>query len=168
MAEYKDVRDSIKSGDLLAWSANKLTSFKDFQVQAIRVFDRTEYTHVGIAWRVADRLFVIEAVTPHVRIVPLSNELPCYHIPMEVEWTEELEKRILSYVGNPMYEYSKWEAIKAFFGWNKKGNTKLECAEFVQIIYEKAGLAFKTRATPSDVVKESLETNTTLTYIKGD
>lgn len=162
---YSDARPHISSGDLLAWSANKLGSIKDLQVQAIRVFDRTEYTHVGLAWVVAGRVFVIEAVTPYVRIVPLSHELPCYHIATNIEWTEDLEAYALSFVGNDAYRYSKLEAIKAFFGLNNKSNGQIECAEFIQLVYDKANIHLTGRATPSDVVEDLLKSSFTLQFI---
>lgn len=164
---YTNHRSRIRSGDLLAWSANKVSSFKDLQVQAIRVFDRTEYTHVGIAWVVADRVFVIEAVTPYVRIVPLSNELPCYHVKTNIIWSAELENYALSFVGNEAYRYSKFEAIRAFFGLSAKSNSKIECAEYVQMVYDKAQLHLEGRATPSDVVESLLKRGHNLTFINN-
>ena len=73
MKKYSEYRDQIKSGDLLAWSHRGFRSWHDFKVQAVRLFTQSEYSHVGIAWVVGGRVFVIEAVEPRVRIFPLSK-----------------------------------------------------------------------------------------------
>lgn len=165
--KYADARKNIRSGDLLAWTARKVESFHDLQVQAIRVFDRTEYVHVGVAWVCGGRAWVIESVTPVVRVVPLSNLLPCYHITTSAKWTKGAEHYALSYVGNKNYRYSKWEAIKGFFGATSDNNKFLQCAEFVRLVYATLGIDLDGRATPSDVVNDFLGRGGNLTELKN-
>jgi len=159
---YKDARGTIKSGDLFAWSHRGLRSWYDFKVQLVRLWTRSEYSHVGCAWVVNGRVFVIESVSPLARIVPLSNLLPCFHIPMRVEWTEETEKFALSLVGKA--QYSQWEAIASEFGWYRDP-FYWQCAEFYKAVAAKGGVVLSGKDTPSDVVHSALVSGGALTYL---
>ena len=57
--KYDLARDSIKDGDVLAWThrATPLKSWYDFKVWAVRLFQASEYTHVGIALRSDGKCF---------------------------------------------------------------------------------------------------------------
>ena len=70
---YKQARPMIRSGDVLAWSHRGIRSWHDLKIWLVRMFTRSEYSHVGTAWVVGNRVFVIEAVMPKVRIYPLSK-----------------------------------------------------------------------------------------------
>lgn len=147
---YADARPAIKSGDLLAWSHRGWKTWHDWQVQAVRIFTRSEYAHVGLAWRVAKRLFVLEAVSSGVRIFPLSRLLPCYWIPLGVRWSQEVEEFALAQVGLP---YSKWQAILAGFGMlDKAKDDRWQCAEFAQAVLARAGIELPVDATPTALV----------------
>ena len=124
---YPDLRSQIKSGDVLAWTHRSWDSIKDIQCQIVRMATQSEYSHVGVAWVVAERVFVLEAVTAGVRIFPLSRSAPFYWVPRGI-WSDEAERRAMAHVGA---EYSKWEAIKAFFGGSSYDNDAWECAEYV-------------------------------------
>ena len=82
MNHYANIRQHIKSGDLLAWShrAPWWASLRDCKIALVRLFTRSEYCHVGIAWVLGGRVFVIEAVKPEVRIYPLSKLAPFYWV----------------------------------------------------------------------------------------
>lgn len=54
MAKYAESRDSIRTGDLLAWSHRGIKSFYDFKVWLVRLFTQSEYTHVGVAGAARD------------------------------------------------------------------------------------------------------------------
>lgn len=151
--KYVDYRDSIKSGDLLAWSHRGWKSWYDIKVQMVRFFTQSEYSHVGTAWVYGGRIFVIESVSPYIRIVPLSNLLPCYLIKIYAPWKYETEKFALSLVG--IGGYSQWEAVKAFFRKNDNPD-KWECAEFVHELWKKDSLSLTPyKDTPSEVVLEA-------------
>lgn len=152
--KYSKDRSKIKSGDVLAWTHRGWGSWYDVKIQAVRMFQRSEYSHVGIAWVVAGRVFVLEAVVPKIRIYPLSKELPFYHIPISKDyWTPEIEEEALRLVGA---DYSQWEAIKSFKGGIKVGaNSLWQCSEYVTYLLAKGGVvavdAIK-EPTPSNVV----------------
>lgn len=164
---YADAREHIRSGDLLAWSHRGFRSWYDLKIQAVRLFTRSEYSHVGIALVLGGRVWVVESVTPLVRIVPLSNLLPCYLLTVPgLDWRDEDTEFALSFVGNDAYSYSQREAIRGFFGTNDTADALLECAEFVQISYEQAGLFLACHATPSDVVRAAMRLGGNLKYIE--
>ncbi len=147
--KYEDMRHTIKSGDILAFSHEGWDSFYKFKIQMVRMFTKSEYSHVGVAWVIGERVFVIEAVVPCVRIFPLTKCGNFYHIPMGIEWNDTIEEKALTHIGNP---YSQITAMKAFFHKLNKGNTE-ECAALVLTIMDSAGVFLDCRATPDDVVE---------------
>ena len=156
--KYVDVRDKIRSGDVLAWTHRTWKTWYDIKIQLIRIVTRSEYVHTGVAWVIGGRVFVIESVIPTVRIVPLSSLLDCYWIPLDEEdkWIGTAEEYTLSLVGKA--EYSQIEAIKSSY---KKGDpedrTKWYCSKLSSIILNKMGRNIGVINTPSDVVNELLD-----------
>src|ERR1035437_8655651 len=76
--DYLINNTKIKSGDLIAWTHKGWSPLYDIEMQIIRLATRSEYIHVGTAWIAQERVFVIEAVMPCVRIFPLSYLVPFY------------------------------------------------------------------------------------------
>lgn len=150
---YEVVRPTIKSGDLLAWTHRKWASIYDMQIQAVRIFTESEFSHVGMAWVVEGRVFVIEAVTPKVRIYPLSKLLPFYLVPLNAPWNKETVEFALAQVGD---NYSKWQAIQAFFGVPNLDEL-WSCAELVRQTMLHDGIDLGDICTPSKVVNEALK-----------
>jgi hypothetical protein len=151
--KYNEVRPNIHSGDVLAWSHKTWGSFYDLQVQAIRIFTRSEYNHIGIAWVVGDRVFVIEAVEPEVRIYPLSVQTPFYWVPCGAAyWDKPTQEYALSKIGE---KYSKIEAIKGFFDILTVGkDAKWQCAELVNsVLKESRMLSITTKSTPAALIE---------------
>jgi len=154
MAKYDDFRDQIKSGDVLAWTHKGWKTWHDIKIQLVRFFTQSEYSHVGIAWVVAGRVFVIESVIPYIRIVPLSTNLPVYWIPVEKDWNKEAEEYAMKLVG--VGNYSQLEAIAAGLGLDTpESNGNWQCAKFVKAVLKRAGLEFTGPDTPSDVVEDA-------------
>jgi hypothetical protein len=150
--KYLEHRNEIKSGDVLAWTHNGIKSWKDFEIFLVRLGQRSEYTHVGIAWVIAGRVFILEAVSSGIRIFPLSREIPCFHLKTDIKWTEEVEEFALAKVGE---KYSKWEALLGLFG-KTTVDDKWQCSEFVIEILKLAGNNLDCDATPSEVVNALL------------
>jgi len=148
---YSDVRSTIKSGDLLAWSHRGWGSWHDFKIQMVRFFTQSEYSHVATAWVIGGRVFVIEAVEPMVRIYPLSKLGSFYLIRMNAPWMLGTEDAALECVGA---DYKQLHAIKAFFAPLAKGDVS-ECAALVLDLMMRDGQYLGTRATPSAVVLEA-------------
>lgn len=151
---YLEARPQIRSGDLLAWSHRSWASWYDLQVQAVRFFTQSEYCHVGVAWVIGGRVFVIEAVTPQVRIYPLAKLLPFYWMPLHMPWTEQAEEFALMQVG---HQYSKWQAIKAYFGYVDTDNL-WQCAALTNAILRVNQVKLRVASeTPSKLVYAALE-----------
>lgn len=155
--KYDEYKDNIKSGDLLAWSTTSLRTWHDLVGRTIRVFTQSEYEHVGIAWVVAGRVFVVEAVHPCVRIYPLSRLRPFYIVHMGVTWREELEAFLLSNVGSP---YSILAAIKSYFK-PLKADGEWQCAELAMSLYQLDNRNYGEDYTPSGLIRNVLESSTT-------
>lgn len=165
---YTEARSKIASGDLLAWSHRGWRSFYDFEVQMVRMFTRSEYCHVGIAWRCAERVFVLEAVQTGVRIFPLSRLAPFYWVPLKVEWTAETEDYALSKVGE---RYSKVQAVLAFLGLlPPEPDNQWQCVEYVSTVLSQVkqtwvlGVDF----TPSKIVRAAQENDHVVFYVGPD
>lgn len=163
MSKYADVRSQIKTGDILAWSHRSWGSFYDLQIQAVRIVTQSEYCHVGTAWVIGGRVFVIEAVTPKVRIFPLSKLLPFYWMHMPKELSDEALEFGLAQVG---CEYSKWQAMKSFFGKPDYDNL-WQCAELTAAISKINGVDIGERYTPSELVQTVLEVSGGLRLIEA-
>jgi len=151
--KYEDVRSTITSGDIIAFTHMGWRSWSDIESQIVRMATRSEFSHVAIAWVVAERIFIIEAVVPEIRIFPLSNFKEFFilrtHIPMSIE----AEEFALSRVGE---RYSKWEAIKGYFGRNKD-DRYWQCAEFVSSVLHKDGIDLPGKDTPTDLVRGTMD-----------
>lgn len=164
MLNYTDIRHKIKSGDVLAWSGGSWKTLHGIQVNLVRMATMSEYSHVGVAWVVGGRVFVIEAVVPQVRIYPLSKEIPFYWISCGKDyWNNDIEQETLSKVGD---KYSKYQAIMAFFHSVALGtDKKWQCAEFVGYLLNKGGLFDKYIATPTFIVNNLLDKGYTITKV---
>lgn len=152
--KYDDIRSTIKSGDVLAWTHKEWGSWNDFQIQFVRMFTRSEYSHVGVAWVVGDRVFVIEAVVPKVRVFSLSDATPFYLLPCGVTyWNDEIAKKALSFVGQ---KYSKWQAILGALNKLRCGKDESwQCAELVNTLLQSGGVLKygESLSTPTAIVE---------------
>ncbi len=168
--KYSDYRGYIKDGDLIAYSHYSWASFYDLQVQAVRLFTQSEYSHVGIVIELGGRLFILESVTPVIRMVPLSNTLSkdgFYHIPMHTRVTDEELEFALSKLGNG--KYSKLQAIMAQLRKLAIGEDDLwECAEYVIACRRHSGIDLGPVATPAEVVKSALAKGKSLNFVAPD
>ena len=121
---YIGLRDFIQSGDIVAFTHRGWKSWSDIESQIVRMATRSEYSHVGIVWKVGGRNFLLEAVVPEIRIFPLSNFKEFYLLSTRCGLSIEAEEYALSRVGQ---KYSKMEAIKGYLGINKENESWLTC-----------------------------------------
>jgi len=152
---YAAARPQIKTGDLLAWSNGGWGSWRDIQVNLVRMFTRSEYSHVGLAWVANGRVFIIEAVGSGVRIFPLSREIPFYLVRKPSPLTQAAIEFLFERIGAP---YSKLQAILAGIGALAKGRDDVwQCAELVlsALALDDDGFG-DINATPTAVVKEAM------------
>lgn len=164
---YPAARPFLRSGDLLAWGHEAWRTWHDLEVQFVRVFTRSEYAHVGVAWCVGKRVLVIEAVVPAVRIFPLSRLLPCYWLRDEIreQWDNKAELTAMAIVGQ---RYSKVEAIKSAITKVVPGaNEKWQCAEAAAFIRSKLLLEdFGDAPTPTGLVTRALRQGALLAMLE--
>lgn len=156
---YADIREQIKSGDLLAWShrASMFASWHDFKIGMVRLITRSEYSHVGTALVMGGRVWVTEAVSPLPRIVPLSNALPFYWVPLDATWTHETETRALALIGKDRIVYSQAEAVRGALGTIDPGKDDLwMCAEMAWCIARWCGIDLGKDVTPRGLVEAAL------------
>ncbi len=147
---YTQARELIRSGDVLAWSHRPLRSWLDLQIALVRAFTRSEWSHVGIAWAIGGRLFVLDAVSSAgVRIFPLSRT-DSFTWVARGQWSAVQEQIALAHVGQP---YSKWDAIRAFFGLSDASNGRWFCSEFVCAVL---GIALA-KPTPAALMRHLTE-----------
>jgi len=145
--------DQIKSGDLLIWYDNYSTWYNNILLYIVRLFTRSEYGHVGVAWVICDRVFVIEATMPVIRIMPVTLDRPFYRIAMNIDWNKEYESFLIEKVG---LDYSLLDAIRAYFGKTLADDDKWQCAELALAFYKLTGINLNNEYTPSELVKALL------------
>lgn len=153
--KYADARDSIQTGDIFAQTHTGWGSRGDIESQIVRIFTRSEFSHCGIFWVFGGRVFVIEAVVPFVRIVPVSLFPSFYWLPMNKPLNEVALEYLLSLVGWGVY--GKWEAVRGFLGWNNKNNRIVQCSEITRSALVKNGNMQDGIDTPTDVIKDAMD-----------
>jgi len=161
--KYADIRPSIKSGDLLAFSHGSFKSWSEFKVLIVRMATLSTYSHVGIAWVVGGRVFVLEAVKPLVRIFPLSLEGDFYHLPLGAEWRPETEEFALSRVG---VKYSELAAIQAYFKPLDSGSVN-QCSAYTREVLLKDGIDLGALSRPDTVVAAAQQRGATMTFVSN-
>jgi hypothetical protein len=163
---YQVLRGRIRSGDLLLWTHRLWASWYDFKVQMVRVFTRSRYCHVATAFVMGGRVWVLEAVQPVPRMVPLSNLLPAYIVPLRAPWKSETERFALSLVGKPRAIYSEAEAVRGFLGKVKPGeDDNWMCAEMSWCIAKSDGIDLGADITPSGIEQAALELGSSVSYL---
>lgn len=160
---YADARERIKSGDLLAWTHTGWGSWTAIKMQIVRIFTRSEYSHVGIAWTVAGRVFVLEASTGGVRIYPLSEKPSFWWVSLP-ELRIGAEEYALSKVGE---RYSYWQAITGFLKTLKPGaDRSWQCAEYALAVLRENGLNMGEATTPAKLMKALLTDNYDMKWVE--
>lgn len=160
---YRQARPMIRSGDIIAWSHRGIRSWHDLKIWLVRMFTRSEYSHVGTAWVVGDRVFVIEAVMPLVRIYPLSKLGDFYWLQMGAYWRRATETLALSYVGD---DYSQIQAVVSPFVTPPEDH-RWECAELVATVARQDSIDLGAVYTPSEIVLAAQKRGAPLTYVES-
>lgn len=149
---YFEAKPRIRSGDLLAFSHFGWRTWHDLKIQVVRTWQRSEYSHVGVAWNAGTRTFCLEAVMPKIRIYPLSQLGEFYWLqPTRDYWNYDVEEFALSKVGE---NYSQLQAIQSAFGQPKKDNL-WQCSEYVKEIFRLGGYDLGSNITPTGIVKSA-------------
>lgn len=157
--DYQTARNQIRSGDLLAWRGRGPVSW------LIRHVSGGAHTHVGVAWWLHGRLFILEAREGvGVQIRAASAALSFDWIKTGAVWTERVEQYALSKLGKP---YSYIDALQAGLGFplNQDGYI---CSEYAAELFRRmdARSALLFSPTPTDLVQFWLDQGASLRSVK--
>lgn len=130
---YREIRDELKSGDIIVSCKGNMQTFNGFISLFIRIVTASSYSHVGVVVKLGNRCFVVEATPPVVRLYPLSKLDSFYVIKMEQALSKDDENRLFEYVGMP---YSDWNSVVSYFTGKPLANGKLQCAQLVSSFYD--------------------------------
>lgn len=150
-----NLRETVKSGDLLIWSKDARDTKSNLYLNLIRLFTRSEYAHVAIAWVLEGRLYIVEATQPVLRITPVKDFEEFYHVPMKVTWTKDSEEWLIDKIG---LVYSFADAVRAYLGKRVDNDRKYQCAELCHEFYELHGIELGEAYTPALLVEKALYT----------
>lgn len=134
--KYSEIRDQIKTGDLLAWKTKKIGSLSDMVLYLYQKIFKVEYSHVGVVVVLGGRVFVIEATPPVVRLYPLSRKDDFYWVTCGLAEKQNYIEYLFNTVGN---SYSLLDLIKSCLH-IKLNNSDFYCSELVGDFYKYAGL----------------------------
>lgn len=151
---YSAHKSLLRTGDLIVFSANKFKGLGGLISFIVRFFTMSEYNHVGVLWITNGRYFLIEAQVPKVKVTPLSDVGSFYYMSMGLEPSEPQMNELLAKVGE---EYSKWEAILAYFKKSDMNNKKWICVELARFFYNLFNIDLSDCYTPSDLVTTLLQ-----------
>lgn len=154
--QYQAIRPVIETGDLLFWTGTC------FYCRVVRTFTNSTFSHAGVAWVVNNRVFVLDAAPPAVRIIPLSRKLPVHIMKTGIKLSDDAINFALSKIGDP---YSKWSAIKAYFNIPLKTDSSWECVEYVHSIYKESGIIMNIDLTPQSLLKWGMKNGYKLEYV---
>jgi hypothetical protein len=155
---YANARKLIQSGDIICFTHRRLRSWYDLQVMLVRWATASKYSHVGIAYRMDGRVWLLEAVTPLVRMVPLSHfaEEGFDVLSMKRGMSGAEREAAIGQVG--VARYSRWQAVLGFLRRLKFGRDALtQCCEYVIVHRRMSGVDLGPVATPAAVVDKALQ-----------
>ena len=128
---YATARTQIKDGDLVAFQGRSLGA------RVTQWKTDSPWSHVGIACWWGSRLMILESYPGKgTRAHPLSHDLPCYLVPMGIDWTPELHDYATELLDLKYSWLNDWKAA-----WGLRLVTRAyQCAQYVAAVYSKAGI----------------------------
>lgn len=140
----------IKTGDILAWKGDRISFATNLLIKFVRVVTRADYGHVGVAVRFMNWVFVLEASFPVVKLALINPEEEIYHIPMDLNPTDDTINWLFSLIG---LKYGILNAIRAGLGLISLDNNTWQCAEIVLEFLKQNNIILPNDYTPDDVIK---------------
>lgn len=153
---YSSTRDTIKTGDLLAWKSGSWKSWHDIQALGVRVGTASSFSHVGMAWADNGRVFVIEATTKGVRLFPLSRLVPFYLVRRPTELEVTALEWAFAHIGDE-YESKLKMVWMALLGRDMPEDDRYQCAELYMTIMKKDGEFITCAQNPSALVEWAMK-----------
>ena len=135
-ALYSQIRHEIKTGDLIAWDTEKISSFFGFLLFLYQKIFGAKYTHVGVVVQMGGRVFLVEATPPEVRLIPLKMTSDFYLIKTAMPSNRDAQIEFL--LSNLGKKYSLVDLVKSLF---KIGNSENDfyCSELAGLFYNEFG-----------------------------
>ncbi|HRG79249.1 MAG TPA: YiiX/YebB-like N1pC/P60 family cysteine hydrolase, partial [Cyclobacteriaceae bacterium] len=154
IVRYEDIRNSLKTGDLIFCSGNYTFS------KIIQRFTKSVWSHVGIVYYDTgmDRMLILESEKLYgVRLAPLSKYIKDYHgknkpykgviavARLEPELDVEVIKKGIGFGMDELTKpYDDWEILRIAFRilfkvGRRVRDRKYICSELVQACYHQAG-----------------------------
>ena len=160
MTNYSRVRDTIKSGDVLAWKGTGLVGW------LIRMWTGEAISHVGVAIKIKGRVMVFEAREGSgVQMRPVSSALPCRLVRTGAKWNPiKMDAIIWGRIGKP---YSYLDALRA--GLSKPTRHKgWQCAEMAVDLMITCGVLTEDQRdynTPGKLIEALLKEGATVEHL---
>lgn len=133
-----DIKDQIKTGDLLAFTVRRYGTITSFALWLYQKIRKVTYSHVGIAVRLGDRLFIVEAVSPRVTITPISKVKEFYLIPTTTEEKATEEAQIGFLMDFVEVKYSLVDMFTHYLGM-ESSDRRVYCSELCSAFYYHVG-----------------------------
>lgn len=127
-----EVRDEIKTGDLVAFRVRRFNSFVSLVLKGYQFITGATYSHVGIVVRNDDGIFIVEAAPPRVAILPIHKVDDFYLIKVDVPTPASQQKEFL-YKKNGV-PYGLVDMFTHYLGMDF-GKDSLYCSELASEFY---------------------------------
>lgn len=153
---YSEMRKKIKTGDLIAYDTEEIDSFFGSVLFAYQKILKAKYTHVGVAVCLGNRVFMMEATPPEVRLIPVSMCGDFYHIETKMSVSESsMIDNLCTHIGK---KYSLLDLFKSHFNFSNNPND-LYCSELAGDFYNTFGYLSDRKAgrTPDSIIEAVLK-----------
>lgn len=133
--KYSNIRRQIKTGDLLAWKSGRIGSKIDLVLKLYQKIFKAQYIHVGVAVVLGNRVLMVDATPPIVRLYPLSYCDDFYWFPCNLEYKEKYLDILFKHLGKP---YRLFDLINSLLGF-KNSTDDFYCSELAGYFYKEIG-----------------------------
>ena len=142
VAYYSQVKDTIQTGDLLAWKITRFNSIFTFVLYLYHKLFKAKYSHVAVVLRLGDRVFAVEATSPQVRMMPIHRLGNFYLVKAGVQAQKRHTSLLTEHLGK---KYGLMDMVLDMFD-VETNDEELYCSELAKQFYEDIGFF----ATSSD------------------
>lgn len=151
---YSERRKELKTGDLVIWDTTTMNSFFDFVLYLYQKILGARYIHVGIVVTFGNRIFVLEATPPVVRLHPLSLMEDFYHLPIGQKVLPKQLNSLFSRLGKA---YGLMDLIRMILK-IRDNPYQYFCSELASDFYNEIGLIRdRTAGKTPDKIIEAIE-----------
>jgi len=152
---YSEIREKIRTGDLVAWDKPTDPGLTGLFLKLYQKITKARYTHVGVAVVLGERVMMVEATPPEVRLYPLSMSSDFYLIKTDISRVSKHLDIVLSELGKP---YNLLDFFKNVIGFSDS-NRDYYCSQLVSRYYNEIGYINNDLAglTPDSIVEEVIK-----------